>query len=228
MKKLGHITNEQIQQIRKKTPTGMFSTNKPNQEGFTPEQIRDAYTHALLDPKNSLVELINLLIDSLNNSGIITVVDNYPINDIENYLGQTILVKSNNTIYKIDGNGNKEVININNQYITFNEEKGIVYLKVRNPKYPEVVWASFTFEKDGIYYLEEEHIGSESEDKNKIKFATKKDIKEITDAITINRIGLLKVGEYNKSTGVIEFIYDEDIISTIKYDEDSGILSLEY
>ena len=193
MKKLGHITNEKIQQIRKKTPTGMFSTNKPNQEGFTPEQIRDAYTHALLDPKNSLVELINLLIDSLNNSGIITVVDNYPTNDIENYLGQTILVKSNNTIYKIDGNGNKEVININNQYKTFNEKKGIVYLKVRNPKYPEVLWASFTFEKDGIYYLKGQYIGSGLEDNYKIKLVDKTELDSLINEIKANTSPLVVI-----------------------------------
>ena len=53
-------------------------------------------------------------------------------------------------------------------------------------------------------------------------------ISEITDAITINRIGLLKVGEYEEDTGVIEFIYDQDIIDTFEYNEDSGILSLTY
>ena len=109
MKKIQHITNEQIQQIKKKTPTGMFTTNKPNQEGFTPAQIRDAYTHALLDPNYSIVKLINDLIDNLNNEKILTILPTLP-SSLEGYENQAILVLDKKKIYNIDENANVQVV----------------------------------------------------------------------------------------------------------------------
>lgn len=48
--------------------------------------------------------------------------------------------------------------------------------------------------------------------------------KELTD----NRVGLLSVGEYNTQTGEIELTFNEEIVDSLRYDEDSGILEITY
>ena len=51
---------------------------------------------------------------------------------------------------------------------------------------------------------------------------------EIVNAITYNRLGLLKVSSYNEETGIVDFIFDPDIVKTFNYNEDTGILDLTY
>lgn len=48
--------------------------------------------------------------------------------------------------------------------------------------------------------------------------------KELTD----NRVGLLSVGEYNTQTGKIELTFNEEIVDSLRYDENSGILEIKY
>ena len=53
-------------------------------------------------------------------------------------------------------------------------------------------------------------------------------LNQLQDDVTLNRVGLLKVGEYNEATGEIDIYYDSDIVESLSYDEDTGILTVTW
>lgn len=53
-------------------------------------------------------------------------------------------------------------------------------------------------------------------------------LNDFVNYVTLNRIGLLTVEEYNEETGYIDFIYDDTVVDSISYDEDTGILRMEW
>lgn len=55
-----------------------------------------------------------------------------------------------------------------------------------------------------------------------------KEMQDLKNEVTINRIGFIKVGEYNDETGEIEIIEDPTIVDDLSYDEDTGILEVTY
>lgn len=57
---------------------------------------------------------------------------------------------------------------------------------------------------------------------------TQKEQEKIIHALTYQRVGLLKVSEYNEDTGIVDFLYDSDIIRSLQYNDDTGILDLTY
>ena len=57
---------------------------------------------------------------------------------------------------------------------------------------------------------------------------TQRNQDKLMSALTFNRIGLLKVSSYNEETGIVDFIFDPDIVKTFNYNEDTGILDLTY
>ena len=57
---------------------------------------------------------------------------------------------------------------------------------------------------------------------------TKQKVEENKHLLTNNRVGLLKVGEYDNQTGEIEIIYDPNKVDTMKYNDDTGVLTITY
>ena len=53
-------------------------------------------------------------------------------------------------------------------------------------------------------------------------------LNKLIDDVTINRIGILRASDYNEDTGEISLIYDGDIVENIDYDEDTGILVINW
>ena len=53
-------------------------------------------------------------------------------------------------------------------------------------------------------------------------------IQDILDELTSHRLGLLRVGNYNKYTGEIEIIFDPQVVDLLSYDEETGMLTLVY
>ena len=51
---------------------------------------------------------------------------------------------------------------------------------------------------------------------------------EIVNAITYNRLGLLKVTEYDEDTGEVLYIFDPTIVDDIGYDEETGEIVITY
>lgn len=59
-------------------------------------------------------------------------------------------------------------------------------------------------------------------------YAKEQRINDIIHEITNNRVGLLKVGEYNEETGEIEIIFDQSKVESLSYNEETGILNINY
>ena len=53
-------------------------------------------------------------------------------------------------------------------------------------------------------------------------------MQELKEQLTWNRVGLLKISEYDEDAGIIEFVYNPDIVDDLSYDEDTGELTIEY
>ena len=63
---------------------------------------------------------------------------------------------------------------------------------------------------------------------NKKESSMRNEVEDLKNKLTWNRIGLLKVSSYNEETGIVDFIFDTDIVKTFNYNEDTGILDLTY
>lgn len=50
----------------------------------------------------------------------------------------------------------------------------------------------------------------------------------IVNALTYNRLGLLKVTDYDEDTGEVVYIFDPTIVDDISYDEESGEIAITY
>ena len=53
-------------------------------------------------------------------------------------------------------------------------------------------------------------------------------LQDIIDELTTHRIGLLKIGNYNSSTGEIELIADATVVDDLSYDEHTGEIKISY
>ena len=53
-------------------------------------------------------------------------------------------------------------------------------------------------------------------------------LNQLQDDVTLNRVGILKVGEYNTNTGEIDIYYYEDLVESLDYNEDTGILTVTW
>ena len=53
-------------------------------------------------------------------------------------------------------------------------------------------------------------------------------LEELNRDITNNRVGLLRVSDYDEDTGVITLYYDENIVRMLNYNADTGILTITY
>lgn len=53
-------------------------------------------------------------------------------------------------------------------------------------------------------------------------------LNKLVDEVTINRVGILRVSDYDEDTGEINIIYDDDIVEDLDYDEDTGILAISW
>lgn len=53
-------------------------------------------------------------------------------------------------------------------------------------------------------------------------------INKLQEDVTTNRVGILRVGEYDPITGEIELTYDDEIVESIDYNEEDGILTITW
>ena len=51
---------------------------------------------------------------------------------------------------------------------------------------------------------------------------------KLMSALTYNRLGLLRVNDYNEITGEITYTFDPTIVDDISYDEDTGEIAITY
>lgn len=60
------------------------------------------------------------------------------------------------------------------------------------------------------------------------KLGLEQRLQDIIDELTTHRIGLLKIGNYNSSTGEIELIADATVVDDLSYDEHTGEIKISY
>lgn len=80
---------------------------------------------------------------------------------------------------------------------------------------------------------EEQRLTQSQYDYMLIEFARKSDyihgqMQELKDQLTYNRLGLLKVTEYDEDTGEVVYIFDPTIVDDISYDEETGEIAITY
>lgn len=156
-------------------------------------------------------------------NNIINKKQNILFNDVpEQYLlhANQLTIKAWNDIINIlrtQANNNARYMKILHEWL-IGEEPGEVIV-------PEVDGEILSF-TDYVHYsladIKKNYATNERVD------TTDANVDQLLKDVTANRVGFMVVSDYNEDTGEITFAYDNDIVKHMEYNEEYGILTVEY